>query len=97
MFFSSFCTLVGGLLLCTHFTHFLFSVVYLCLIRYSVHQCFYGFSLCFVASLLVFCLVASLLLISSLHLKAPEGFQCKQHYPVKSNGVHIIKRNHLKF
>lgn len=97
LFYTQMSTFVGGLLLCTHFTQFLFPVVYLCFIRHSIHQCFYGFSLCFVASLFVFCLVASLLLISSLHLKAPEGLQCKQHYPVKSNGVHIIKRNYLKF
>lgn len=68
----------------TDSTQFLFPVVYLCHIRLSVHQCFYGFSLCFVASLFVFCLVTFLLLISSLHLKAPEGSQCKQHNPVKS-------------
>lgn len=95
-------TPVGGLLLCTHFSHFLFPVAYLWPIRHSVHQCFYGSCLYFVASLFVFCLVASLLLISSLSIsKHPKahgagGAIRSTRAGSRMNDGHIVQINYLK-
>lgn len=95
-------TSVGGLLLCTHFTQFLFPVAYLWPIRHSAHQCFYGFCLYFVASLFVFCLVASLLLISSLSIsKHPKAHSAggtirSTRVDNRMNDVRIIQTNYLK-
>lgn len=99
LFYAQMSTSVGGWLLCTCFTQFLFSVVYLCHIRQSTSA--------FMASLYVFCLLSLFSVLSlpycsfppsiSKHPKAHSASSTIISNRIDANDVHITKTNYFKF